>query len=88
MPCGGDGGDPDDDDYQPKWWNRIEPEVKPDDPNSFMALMGDFLGDTIDGVSDLITKALVLFGGLPVLLLLKLTDHNIVGGCAIDPNEE
>lgn len=51
--------DMDDDDYQPKWWNRIEPENKPDNPNSFMSKFSNVLGDSIDWIDDVIMSTLV-----------------------------
>jgi hypothetical protein len=88
MPCG-DIGDNDDDvgDREPSWWFDIEPRETPDDPNTFMYKFSDVLGNAIDGLSDVIVRALVLFSSVPIALMIYATGKNpFEGGCAGGPD--
>lgn len=90
MPCCGDDSDDDVGDCMPKWWNRIEPLDKPDDPNSFMSKFSNVLGDTIDYISDVLMNTTVVMSGVPFFLYMVVTGQHsqLQGGCVIDPDEE
>lgn len=71
SPCGNIGDD--DEDKMCAYWDRLSDPNWQDincDPNSLASKASDTLGDLIDGFSNLIIGTLLLFGGIPIRLMV------------------
>lgn len=61
------------------WLFNPEPRIKPDNPNSVMSKVSNVLGDSIDGLSNLIVNAGIWFSGVPLRLMMKVDE--MINGC-------
>lgn len=79
MACGDCGNDDKDEEELFRYFEQLSDphwqDIKPN-PNSIWSKASDLLGDSIDGVVDLIYRAVASFSSLPVRLYKKFTGRN------------